>query len=339
MNKRSISLVLIVILAASMLWGCSDKSYEDYKAAVLKTESVKKISGETDVNIKMDIETEGLDDKVKKNINMLKDIKVENVFKKDKNLAMNVSDIYVSLGGFGFDVEYYDDGEKPFIKMPMMEKYVYLSDFEKLSNGGVSEATTDDANPVVFKNPKEFISEESIERIGELWNDSVQKENVFKGSESLIDTPEGEVKATKYQIKYSDKLFKELVGETIKIIANDPKITDKDMNLFKIGDDKKDKTIEAAVAIMLENMTINNFTVENYIDIDGYIVKEDIVVDIGIKGEGKGHMSNFQMVISSKYYNIEKDQEIEIPNKSELQFLGDEELENGLPKLFENMFK
>lgn len=339
MNKKSISLVLVVLLAIVAMWGCSDKSYEDFTAAVEKTDAVQKISGETDINIKMDIDTEGLDEKVKKNLDMLKDIKVENVFRKDKEANMTVSDIYVSLGGFGFDIEYYDDGEKPFIKMPMMEKYVYLSDFEKMSGDNGENGSVDPSSTSAFKNPQDFISEESIEKIGKLWNESIQRENVFKGSKSLIDTPEGEVKATKYQIKYGDELFKELVSETIKIIANDPKFKEQGMNMLSEGADDEDKSLEEALANIHEDMTINDFTVENYIDIDGYIVKEDILVDIGIKGEGKGYMKSFRMEISSKYYNIEKDQEIQMPDKTGLQFLKDEELKDGLPKLFENMFK
>ncbi|BEP28263.1 hypothetical protein [Helicovermis profundi] len=322
-KKILISLCLILILG-SLLTGCSDKTYGNYKKAVEKTDGISKSSGEFILNTKIDFNREGLSKEVADEMNMYSDFYLEQKNKSDVNKT--TSDIYVKLGGLGFNVTYYDDDKRAFVKLPMVDKYIYLDDLMKMGAYSESEITSYSNN---------LISKESIRAIKALWNDSIKKNDVLKGNKSLINTPEGEVKAEKYTIKYSDKLLKELLLKTFEILYKD--VDFKSNAKMKIANKDLSKESVMEIKKYIELINIEKFELNSYIDIDGYIVKEDMKIYFNFSGDNQ-YIKKFSMNFSSKLFNIEKNQNIVFPKYDENTFISRNELSKGIPSIYKNIF-
>lgn len=335
MKRKIVAIVLTLILIVTMLSGCMDNSYENYLKAVEKTDNAKKYSGEFNMSVSSDINTEGLTNEEIKNVNLYNNFRVESNYKSDKELGLLESNIYVNFGGLGFDIKYYDDANKAFIKMPIVEKYVYMDDLSTLNTS--SDVEIED-KAIKFNEMSDLISEESREELTKLWENAIEKSNVVKGKESLIETKEGEVKATKYTIKYDDKIFKELILKSMLILYRDEKFKEAGFISIKGDEGQVDFDIESLRKDFVDILTIEKFELNAFIDIDGYIVKEELDFIISSDITENNSLEKVSVKYSSKLFNIEKDQKILIPKKEDLEFMTREEMEIGLPSLFEDVF-
>lgn len=334
MKRKLLATMLTLILVTIGLSACSDKSYENYLKAVEKTETVTKYSGDFNMKMSADINTDGLSDAELRNVSLYNNFEVINSYKSDQDEGLLESNIYINFGGLGFDIKYYDDSKKAFLKMPIIEKYVYMEDLSSLSSASDIESMY-----MNFDDISEIISDEAASELTKLWRDAVEANNVVRGKESLIETKEGEIKATKYIIKYEDKLFKELILDSMLILYRDDKFMESGLlNIPSPSKEMADIDIEKIKTEFIDLLVIENFELNSYIDIDGYIVKEELnfVIKTGLVDSNP--LDKISINYSYKIYNIGKDQKIIIPSKEELEFMTSEELEIGLPSLFEDVF-
>lgn len=334
MKRKLVSIILTLMLMVTMISGCTDNSYEKYLRAVEKTESAAKYSGDFTISIKADINTEGLTKEELKSVNLYNNLEISNSYKSDKELGLFESNLYINFGGLGFDIKYYDDSIKAFLKMPIVEKYVYMDDLSALDSGSDLETTNMD-----FAKVSDIMSEESKEEIAKLWKDAIDQDNIVKGKESLIETKEGEVKATQYTIKYEDEMFKELIIKSMLILYKDEKFMESGLiNFSKDQSSNMEFDAELLRKEFLDILMIEKFELNAYIDIDGYIVKEDMDLLITSNDKDVNVLDKLSVNYTSKMYNFGKNQNIVIPFKDDLDFMSRQEMENGLPSLFEDVF-
>ena len=88
----------------------------------------------------------------------------------------------------GYDFEVFINGDEVSVKLPVVGKYLRINE-EMLSD---SEKYYDAGNKI--------ISEETKKEFTKRWLSLMNEEDVFKGKNIVLTTPDGEVKTTEYTI-------------------------------------------------------------------------------------------------------------------------------------------
>lgn len=278
----TVSLVLVLIL------GCSDQSYEEYEKAVEKTENLQRGKYSLDIEYQMSFNEDLLSVEEFKKVSNFSSIKFsgDNIF-DHSNDEMN---FYGNLegGNLGLDLEYYKNGENRYLKIPLLGKYIDLDDFN-------TEKFSQKMSFDIDENMDINVNEEAFEKIGKLWSDAIQEENVFKGKKSLLETPDGDVKVTEYSIDFSDELLKSLVTETMMIL--------------EVSDE----------GFSMDQITIDTFRYTAFVDIDGFIIQENFRMAYLLENIPEVESSEFQYKIL--YYDLNKEQNIVMPEIDESMLL------------------
>ena len=280
--------IFVVLLVFVLVVSCSDESYEEYQQAVEKTENLESGKYSIEIEYKTNFNEEELSVEEFKELSNFSNLKFSgvNVF----NHQNNSMGFYGNLegGNLALDLEYFQEGEKKYLKIPILGKYLDLNDsnIEQLSQ----EMSFD-----VNENMDININEEAFDKIGNLWTEAIQEENVFKGKKSLLETPDGDVKVTEYTIEFSDELLKELIKETVLILD-----------------------VSESVELM-NQMTIDTFNYTAFVDIDGFIIKENFVMDYSIEDIAEVDSGHFKFEIVN--YEINKAQDIKIPEIKDTMLL------------------
>lgn len=295
--------IFVVLLVFVLVVSCSDQSYEEYQKAVEKTENLESGKYSIEMEYQTNFNEEELSVEKFKELSNFSNLKFSgvNVF----NHQNNSMEFYGNLegGNLGLDLEYFQAGDKKYLKIPILGKYLDLNDsnIKKLSQ----EMSFD-----VNENMDVSIDEEVFDKIGSLWTNAIQEENVFKGKKSLLETPDGDVKVTEYSIEFSDELLKDLVKETMIILE-----------------------ISNEVELM-NQMTIDTFSYTAFVDIDGFIIKENFMMDYSIGEVAEVDSGYFKFEIIN--YDINKDQNITIPEIKDTMLLDLDQMSDFLEE-FEEM--
>ncbi len=329
--KRVFLILLSVVLIISLV-ACKKNDFDSYIKAVNKTNEITR--GQQAINFKMniDFDTVGLSSEEIKDLSYFKNFqsKFNLTFDNDSNKTIGRN--YFNFGGLGFDMTFYNNGEKSFIKMPILGKYLVMD--EKLMGNYLKDKDVE--------NEEECISENTIEELGQKWIDTIKGEDVFAGKDSVMTTPEGEVKVTEYTIKLTGEQFKKLLTESGDILLNDKKLKetieeyvrkaakeefdfdfDEVMNNFKEG---------------IEESEFENLSYIAFIDIDGYIVKEKMEFNIRFIGEKYEEMNGFEYYLETNRWDIEKEQKFEFPELTEENTMDNDDIDQGVPFMFESLF-
>lgn len=327
--KRRLLILLSIILIVTLI-GCQKNDFEDYIQSIKKTSEIRKGQQSMDIKINMDFDTEGLSSEEIKDINYFKNFESQfNLIyddEADKTIARN----YYNFGGIGFDTTFYDNGEKRFIKMPIIGKYLVL---DEVFMDNYSK-DTDEKN--------KYISEQTIEELKNKWLTTIKKDDVFVSKASFMTTPNGEVKVTKYTVNLTGEQFKNLLSKSTDILQKDEILKEtveeyinKGRKKHKISD--VDKLLNNFKESLKES-EIKNLSYVAYIDIDGYIVKEEIKFDIKFVGNKLDKINGFEYYLDINRWDIEKNQEFEFPELTKENTLAPDEIEQGVPFMFENIF-
>ena len=65
------------------------------------------------------------------------------------------------------------------------------------------------------------LSQESLEAIEKVWKSLYNDDNVSALEKIVLDTPEGSVKATKYEMNLTDEQLKPAIRKTMEIVLSD----------------------------------------------------------------------------------------------------------------------
>lgn len=280
--------IFIVLLVLILVVGCSDQSYEEYQKAVEKTENLESGKYSIEIQYQTNFNEEELSVEEFKELSNFSNFKFSGV-----NIFNRLDDAIRFYGNLessnlGLDIEYYQKGQKKYLKIPILGKYIDLNDF---NTEELAQEMSFDVNGNIDIN----INEEAFERIERLWAEAIQEENVFKGKKSLLETPDGDVKVTEYSIEFSNELLKDLLKET--------------MIILEISDEVE----------LMNQMTIDAFNYTAFVDIDGFIIEEDFVMDYSIEDVAEVDSVHFKFKIIN--YDINKDQNIKIPEIKDTMIL------------------
>lgn len=328
--KRILTAILALLLAVSLA-GCGTDSLEDYKRAVEKTEQIKKGQTAGEFSIEMDFNTEGMTAEQIKMLNYFKTIKGSFNIVSDDEAEKAIFRNYLNMGGLGFDFDLFVNGEEVYMKLPVIGKYMRI----------------DQAQASEFKHQVDeearLISEESQEAINEKWLGLLTKEDVFKGRNMVLTTPDGEVKTTEYTIKLTDDQIKTLAADSMDILYGDAKLKENYEEYFRKNvKGMKDVSFEEILANIKENMKdyeVESFSYTAYVDIDGYIVNELIEFSMKVDNAGPASLARVSFRLDIKNWGINKEQKFDFPELTEANTIDIKDMDENMPFVVDGLFE
>lgn len=300
---KKVLVIVITIIVAGMLSACSTKGLEAYNNAVTKTNSEKMGKTFFDITVNMDFNTDGLTLEETRELNHFKEMVYQITNQYDITKDKIATDIYMNLGGIGMDSNYYRDGDKEFIRIPVLRKYVNIKEKKEEAVNNHYETSFSD------------ISSKWLELLGE--------DDVVKGEDTIIDTEEGKVKAKAVTITIKDEQLKAFSEEVIRIITETGMMDD--FVFVTDGDWDKDEVVQSIYDSM-ERITFESFEAKAYIDFDGYLIKEDMTIGISMKDPKKGEPRSIKISYEERHWDIGKEQIMDIPEINEEDIIEMDEL-------------
>lgn len=326
---KRILIVIFAILLAVPLASCSFDSLGDYKKAVEKTEQIKKGQTSGEFSMVVDFKTEGMTEEEIKEINYFKDMRGSFNAAYDDDVEKAIFRNYLSFGGLGFDFDLFINGEEVFMKLPVVGKYMRLDEMQAHMTKQQGEGES------------EFISKETLDELNANWLGLLKKEDIFKGKDIVLTTPDGEVKTTEYTIKLNDEQVEKLAVDTLDIFSKDKKLKEYyEKNIKKNVDTLKDTTFEKLFSNMKENMkdyTSEGFSYTAYVDIDGYIVNE--IIEFAPKfDDADMAVTRVSYRLDIKNWDINKEQKFDFPVLTEENTFDLDQMEQTMPFMMEDLF-
>ncbi len=331
LRKKIIVLFMVLVLLVTLM-SCSKDYLQEYKDAEQKTSQIQKGQESIEFKVENEFNSEGLTLEKIKSLNYFKTIDMELQITYDDIQNKVIARNYSNFGGMGFDSVFYKNRDKMFLKMPMIGKYLDLENME------INTSDNEENGQVKsFDEYKDYVSKEDIKKIQEKWNQILNEDDVLKGESTVLSTPDGEIKTTHFMIDLSEEQIKELVDFSVDIFLSkesfEELITIQNNNLSK-------EEINTAYKQMKNNINkinFNDFSSDIYIDIDGYIIREDISCNIEFKDEDNNKLNSTKFSLEINRWSIEKDQQFNFPILTEENTLNNDNLNQGVPFMFEGV--
>ena len=341
MKRKIIFIATFLLILMIFITSCNTSNLVEYKKASEKTDQITKGQTAVEFTTTTEINQDGLTAEEIKEFNYIKDMNGSFTAVFDDKEEKSIIRSYMNFGGLGYDFEVYITGEEVSIKLPVIGKYLRI-DEEMVSEG---EEYYDSENQI--------ISEETGKEFAKRWLSLMNDEDVFKGKNIVLTTPDGEVKTTEYTIKLSDDQIKTLLRDSAEILSNDESLKsfyEKNIssNIKKIENDLEQKTNGSEqktfkeflndIVNSAEKFNVENFSYTALVDIDGYIVNE--IIDISIKAidaEKEGIIGvNYKLDI--KTWDINKDQKFEFPVLTDENTIKPNEMKDNIPDAMKDYF-
>lgn len=285
--KKRISIMIFILLLSLLLVACNtQKPLSYYQKSVEKTEEIEKGKMSLDITVLNDFKTDNLTKEEILKISSYNKLEFSLISTYDylKNHLIGYG--YFNSGNTGYDFEVYGKEKSLYLKLPMMEKYYQIntSDFEQDQN----------------QEQGDF-----VETITENWTEMLQQEDVVKGEDSILNMEDGQVKIVKYTITPNSEEMKQFIAESFIIAVRE--------NYELIKEYVKDIEINLEQLKIFDDIKNIEYIETAYIDIDGYIVQNDIDISMQFSGE-YAPINGIQINIVMKNWNIEKEQSFNFPN-------------------------
>lgn len=318
MKKRILGLFILVLLVITA--GCTQSNLENYKSASIKTDSMTKGTETITININTDYNRDGLDEEALKIINTFDsaEFTLKNSFDSDINKSLSSG--YLNFGDLGYDFKVYGLDNKTYIEPLFLnlkgKKYIELSD--------------------TYFTPDTDNSEDLFDKIAAKWNEVINEENVIKGGNVLITTDDGEVKSREFTIDLKDEQLREFLLYMVETFQENDQYKKifEEITYFKdeevMTQEEKDELYEELLKEFkkfIEETDNLNFFYKAYIDIDGYIVQEDIRFGFGSETVSSGGLKSFEFKMTNMYSNIEKEQNLDFIEPSIEESISIDELD------------
>lgn len=295
MKKRIWSLVMLVALMASLA-GCQSKDYDSYREAMERTAQLERYEEHWRLEIATEYDLASVEDtETRRELEDLTHFVIEMVEKRDLGEGLIQAEAHVEYGSLGFDGDYLVNGEGSYLTLPFIESYIRLDESE--ANG----LDTGEFNLIV--------EEETLLMIQQIWLDVITDDEVFRGDEILVDTPDGKVKTTKYTITISDAVFKELLSEVAPVLLADERFIE------TLSEQEMPEEVDLMKWVEgLASMTLERFQQEIYVDIDGYVVREDLMAKVSSTDE---FFQGASFEMHSELYSINENLVFDFPEIDE----------------------
>lgn len=333
-SKTIALLTVVVILTALLTTACTENTLEDYKSALEKTENIQRGKTHTDLELQMNFEMDGLDEEEARQLKSFENIEYEGTssFDYTGDQAKVESINLLSLGGLGMNFDYYQLGDEMALYIPMLGKFLNLTsqDIDKLSED------TDNLGKIASLQ----LTDETVQALENVWKQTFEADEVIKGEDSIMETPEGDVRVVKFTIEPDKEKLKDFVKKTTEIIVKDENIQAEFGEMsFDNGKVLKAEDFLSGLDDAMEKWQVQTFKVVDFIDVDGYIVQTTVNISIKMDIDMPGAPNAFNMTLETTNYEIEKNQSIDFPELTEENSLSIQELEQGLPSTYENLIE
>lgn len=341
-TNKIILIATFILLFTLLLTACNNDGLGEYKKAAEKTEQVKMGQKLGEFKAKMDFDTEGMTPEEIKKLNYYKDINGSFNTIYDENFKNRICKNYLNLGGLGFDYDLYMNGDETFMKLPVIGKYMKL---DELMTSLDVEQKEHSETKVENAKSKNIISEETFNLVSEKWISLMKKDNVLKGKNIVLTTPDGEVKTTEYTIKLNDEQIKNLFKGSADIVLKDESFKEFYVKMQNSIEPLKDITLEKLVADIktdIDNYKVESFSYTAYVDIDGYIVNEIVEVALNVvnneQTEHNGRLTGVNYKLDIKNWDINKEQKFDFPILTNDNTFDVNDIDKNMP-LMKDMFK
>jgi len=252
-GKSAVGLVLILVLVMTAA-GCSGGAYDRLIKAEAKTDAAATGVTMTRITLENNFDTSGMTAEELKMANYMKKVTYEGTARFDHGLEQAASDLYLSMGGIGFDAEIYTFGGETYVKLPVMKKYMNVKDLMKVEGAQASAEAQG-----------EFLSEAALERLSDIWSSVATTDNVKKTGSALLRTDSGDLKTTRYTIKVDPEVVQAALIESAKVITED------------LAERNTQADFSAAIGEMAE-IEIDEVSMISEISASGYVVRDEVVI-------------------------------------------------------------
>lgn len=333
MKKLSIVLILILLFTTA----CSENTFEDYQAALSKTENIQRGKVNTEMGLNLSFNTEGLAEEDLRQIKSFEQIVYEGTTSFDytgENKQVSSLNL-ISLGGLGMNFDFFMNGENMALYIPMLGKYLDLS----TSSFESADLNTDQFE--AFSNIT--LSDETLTALEKIWSETFEADEIVKGEKSTMETPEGDVRVVKFTVTPEKEKLKVFIKKAATVIFEDEQLKEALHSQFSKDVDTMvvwEGSVEEILKSLDESMAfweVEKFEVVDFIDVDGYIVESNVAVGLSFNATRPGTMKSFQMDFRTRYYEIEKAQDIVFPELTEENSVTIDTLQQGLPSTYENL--
>lgn len=323
--KRLITIILALTL---LLTACNTNNLAEYKKASEKTSQITKGQTSGEFTLITEFNQEGLRAEEIRELNYIKDMKgsFSTVFddEEEKSIIRN----YLNFGGLGYDFDIFINKEEIFIKLPLIGKYLKINDMSSIGE----EMQTEDR----------MLSEETMIQLSKKWISLMNEEDVFKGKDIVLTTPDGEVKTKEYIIRLNNEQIKSLLNDSAEILSGDKNLKKLyEENISAVAEALKDKTFEELISDIRENLdkfNVENFSYTAYVDIDGYIVNEIIDIKLKALDSKEGGVKSLSYNLSMKNWDINKEQNFEFPLLTDENTVKIEKMKENMPAAMKDYF-
>lgn len=189
----------------------------------------------------------------------------------DAGKGLSLTQYRLMFNEIGMEGKIYQNKGLIYLVSPLFPKILVLNGAESIRAPSVSP-------------PAPPISEGSIEKLKERWLSLLREENTARLGDLLLDTPDGKVKAKKYQIYLTSEHLRSLLTDSLAIVRRDETFRKRmEEYLKKYHAEGAPFSAEQAfdkINEFLQNLEIGSLTYYAYIDRDGYVIKEYLEVAI-----------------------------------------------------------
>lgn len=293
-----------VLILVFLLSGCNESSYDEYLKAKQKTEELESAKKRITLKLDNDFSQMALEEDTLKELDRFSQMEMDMDMSYHGDTVK--ADVYIKDRETGMDYSYYQTQGKQYLKLPVIGKYLDLGEMDFSSMGKI----TGEQN-MTFAFDQEQV-EPFVVAFQQTYQELLKTKDVSKIETLQIETEEGLVKTKRFAIVLDEttrKVFKEELKELVKTHFM-----------------KEQKSMQDEFEKMFENVTIEKFEVEAYIDYDDIIVKEKIITQV--RNEVEGHIGQSQMEFEINRWEANQSFEISFPVIQEKDILKMEELKD-----------
>lgn len=242
---------IIMLMAVMVLTACSGKAYEEYGKAMERNEQVERGKMSVNVEVKSDF--------TEKEAQSAEAVKAMGAMQVDNQIAYEADKVqsltHVKMGEVGYDMEYYGlDGEN-YLYMPLLGKYIHLEGEAMLGQ-----------SPMTY----ELISEIQSQWVG-IFKKHLDIENTLKGKGLILETEEGQIKATEYTVNLSKETLNQMKDELSQSILS-----------WAASQGLED---EKAMEKAFKQIEVNELTYKGFVNKDGYVNRQEIEISYSFNGK------------------------------------------------------
>lgn len=329
MRKKTVILAVVFLVLFLTVPGCSGKSdYEIYKEAAKRTGDVKRGRSETNMTMKLKFNKGGFPEEVYEGLRLFEDVALRFRSEYDREKEESLRKIFARTRDIGLDAKVYTKGEEIYIITPLIPKILVIRgdgfagyesiprDYEPASGDHESIPRAEYGIPVP--------SEGSLGAIEKIWEALYNDENVCALNKIVLNTPEGNVKATKYEIKLTDEQLKPALKKTMEVLSKDESFMGAMEDMLYSVENIMDAHMDA-----IDNSTVKTFNQTAFINRDNYIIEENLEMEILYHFTGEGTPKSYYMNMETRNWDLNRKQDIYFPeitreNSITLKELNDE---------------